>query len=42
MVSVTPTSNEPIKAPFIDPIPPITITTKASIKIGSPIPTSTD
>ena len=29
-------------APLIEPIPPITITTNAKIKIGSPIPTSTD
>ena len=41
-VSVTPTKIDPIKAPLIDPIPPMTITTKAKIKIGSPIPTSTD
>ncbi len=42
IVSVTPTKIDPIKAPFMDPIPPMTITTKAKIKIGSPIPTSTD
>ena len=41
-MSVTPTKIEPTKAPFIDPMPPITITTKAKIKIGYPIPTSTD
>ena len=40
-VSTNPTNNAPKKAPRIEPIPPITITTKAKIKILSPIPTCT-
>jgi hypothetical protein len=38
-VSVRPTKILPIRAPFTEPIPPITITTKARISTGSPIPT---
>ena len=41
-VSVRPTRILPIRAPFTEPMPPITITTKARMSTGSPIPTSTD
>ena len=41
-MSRTPIKSAPINAPLIEPIPPITITTKANINTGSPIPTSTD
>ena len=41
-VSVTPTNKAPTKAPLIEPIPPMIITTNANIRTGSPIPTSTD
>src|SRR6056297_1348462 len=40
-VSVRPTRIAPINAPLIEPIPPITITTKARIRTGSPMPTCT-
>ncbi len=41
-VSTKPTRIEAIKAPFTEPIPPITMTTSASISTGSPMPTSTE
>ncbi len=41
-VSVMPTRSAPTSAPRIEPMPPITITTKARISTGSPIPTCTD
>ena len=37
-VSTMPTSKAATKAPFMDPIPPITTTTKQDIKTLSPIP----
>ena len=41
-VSIVPTKIDDTNAPFTEPIPPITIITNASIRTGSPIPTSTD
>ena len=41
-VSVSPTKSAPINAPRMDPMPPITMTTKARISTGSPMPTCTD
>ena len=41
-VSVTPTRIAPTSAPLIEPMPPITTTTKAMISTGSPMPTCTD
>ena len=41
-VSMTPTSTAATKAPRIEPMPPMTITTKARIRIWSPMPGSTD
>ncbi len=41
-VSVSPTSSAPTSAPLIEPIPPMTMTTKARISTGSPMPTCTD
>jgi hypothetical protein len=41
MVSTAPTSSAPTNAPRIEPIPPITITTKARIRMFSPMPTCT-
>jgi hypothetical protein len=42
-VSVIPTSNRPDEMrPAIEPIPPMTMTTKARISTGSPMPTCTD
>ena len=39
---MTPTSRAATKAPRIEPMPPMTITTKARIRIWSPMPGSTD
>jgi hypothetical protein len=41
IVSTIPTSSAPASAPRIDPMPPITITTKARMRMFSPIPTCT-
>ena len=41
-VSVTPTRMAPTSAPLIEPMPPMTMTTKARISTGSPMPTCTD
>ena len=41
-VLVSPTSSAPTNAPLIDPMPPMTMTTKARISTGSPMPTCTD
>ena len=41
-VSVSPTRSAPTKAPLIEPMPPMTMTTKARISTGSPMPTCTD
>src|SRR5262249_34652225 len=40
-VSTIPTMTAPTSAPRIDPMPPITMTTKTWIRISSPIPGST-
>lgn len=40
--SNTPTKMDATKAPRIDPIPPMTITTKAKINMSSPMPDSTE
>ena len=40
-VSTVPTSKAPMSAPRIEPMPPITTTTKARIRMFSPIPTCT-
>ena len=41
-ISNTPTKMDATKAPRIDPMPPITMTTKARISMSSPMPDSTD
>ena len=41
-VSVTPTRMAPTSAPLIEPMPPMTTTTKAMMRTGSPMPTWTD
>ena len=40
--SNTPTKMDATKAPRIDPMPPITMTTKARISMSSPMPDSTE
>ena len=40
-VSTKPTSTEPISAPRIEPMPPMTMTTKARMRMLSPMPTCT-
>ena len=40
-VSIMPTSSEPTSAPRIEPMPPITITSKAGMRMLSPMPTLT-
>jgi len=42
IVSTTPTMTAPTRAPLMEPMPPITMTTKARISTGSPMPTCTD
>src|SRR5438270_85441 len=41
LVSTTPTRSEPTNAPRIEPMPPMTITTKARMRMFSPMPTCT-
>src|SRR5262249_7647864 len=41
IVSTSPTSTAPTSAPRIEPMPPMTMTTKARIRMFSPIPTCT-
>ena len=40
-VSTSPTRIEPIRAPRTEPMPPMTITTKARMRMLSPMPTCT-